>query len=73
MIKYSYKSWRLAAETATLVVKVSKETGDKEGLVKLQQTLKRMYKDVPFYKFVDKLCLRLVIRSVEREIAAPSP
>lgn len=70
MVRY-YKAWKLAAETAMLVVKVSKETGDKERLINFQQTLKRMYKDIPFYNFVDKLCLRLVIRSVEREIAAP--
>jgi len=71
MVRYHYKAWKLAAETATLVVKVSKETGDKEELIKLQNTLKRMYKNIPFYHFIDKLCLRLIIRSVEREIAAP--
>lgn len=71
MVRYSYESWKLAAETATLVVKVSKETGDKEELKKFQKTLERMYKNIPFYHIIDKLCMKIIIRSVEREIAAP--
>ena len=71
MVKYHYQAWKLAAETAVLVVKVSKETGDKEKLIKFQKTLKRMYENTPFFRFIDKICMKLIIRSVEREIAAP--
>lgn len=71
MVKYHYQAWKLAAETAVLVVKVSKETGDKEKLIKFQKTLKRMYENIPFFRFIDKICMKLIIRSVEREIAAP--
>ena len=71
MVKYHYRAWKLAAETAVLVVKVSKETGDKEKLIRFFGTLKRMYKNIPIYHFKDKICMKLVIRSVEREINAP--